>query len=98
MFVRSLLREGEIASEATDFYQRPTWQRRGACRELSPDVFFPVSHGTAQLRAVEQAKDVCRSCAVVVECRDAALADPELVGIWGATTERERATLRRATA
>ena len=98
MFVRSLLREGEIVSEASDLYTRPTWQRRAACREMAPELFFPTLHGTAQLRAVEQAKAVCRGCPVVADCLTAALADPELVGVWGATSERERATMRRATA
>jgi WhiB family transcriptional regulator, redox-sensing transcriptional regulator len=38
---------------------------------------------------------LCESCAVRAECLAAALADPNLLGLWGGTTGTERRALRR---
>ncbi len=42
--------------------------------------------------------EVCDGCSVRVECLEVALADPELVGLLGGTTKRERRSKRRAVA
>jgi WhiB family redox-sensing transcriptional regulator len=38
---------------------------------------------------------LCEGCAVRQECLAVALADPDLVGLWGNTTDAERRELRR---
>jgi WhiB family redox-sensing transcriptional regulator len=39
---------------------------------------------------------VCARCLVRAECLDYALADRELVGVWGGLSVRERARVRAA--
>lgn len=46
---------------------------------------------------IETPKSLCGVCAVRTECLAYALEDPGLRGIWGATSDRERMRLRRAT-
>jgi WhiB family transcriptional regulator, redox-sensing transcriptional regulator len=83
---------------APDVYTRldVTWQKRGACRQVDPSLFFgPEGEGRAQRRFRESAaKAVCACCPVRLACRSFALATGEPYGIWGGTTETER--LRRA--
>ena len=66
------------------------WMSRGSCRQMDPELFFPVAAGA--LRASRQAataKAVCGRCAVRADCLSYALEImPE--GIWGGTTQDER--------
>ncbi len=82
---------------APDVYTRldVAWQKRGACRQVDPSLFFgPEGEGRAQRRFRESAaKAVCACCPVRIPCRSFALATGEPYGIWGGTTEAER--LRR---
>lgn len=74
--------------------QRPAWHADALCREYPQLDWF----ADRSPRMEAQCVDVCRRCLVVDECRHYALADPTLVGIWGATTATERQALRRLTA
>ena len=68
------------------------WQLRGNCSGYPLELFFPEDPTRAGLHQREDAaKRICRQCPVVAECRDYALRTPELHGIWGAMTARERA-------
>jgi WhiB family redox-sensing transcriptional regulator len=69
------------------------WMRDAACLDSEPEVFFPP--GPSALEHLELARSVCRTCAVVGDCLRVALGDPTLVGVWGGTSETERAVLRR---
>jgi WhiB family redox-sensing transcriptional regulator len=40
------------------------------------------------------AKNICRTCPVLSECRDYAMANPSLSGTWGGTTEQDRHRIR----
>ena len=62
------------------------WELDALCKEY-PSVDFFADHDQ------DAAKDVCSRCLVRVECRTAGEHE---VGIWGATTSRERARLRRS--
>ncbi|HYO86506.1 MAG TPA: WhiB family transcriptional regulator [Dermatophilaceae bacterium] len=75
--------------------QRWEWQLSGACRALSPELFFHPEgeRGAARRRRDAAAKAVCASCPVMVECRAHALAVREPYGVWGATTEADREEL-----
>jgi WhiB family redox-sensing transcriptional regulator len=43
----------------------------------------------------EYNRDLCQGCTVRQECLDVALADPDLTGLWGGTTPKERKAMRR---
>lgn len=63
------------------------------CRGVNPELFFPehASNGAD----VERAINICRQCPS--ECRDACLEHAitwREAGIWGATTGRQRRTMR----
>lgn len=61
------------------------WARLARCRTAPTSLFFPT-----QGDDVDQAKDLCRGCPVLAECRDYALTYPRLHGVWGGLSERQR--------
>jgi WhiB family redox-sensing transcriptional regulator len=63
---------------------------------METEMFFPTGSTGHALEQAEQAKAVCASCPVRVQCLDWALATGQDAGIWGGTTEDDRRTLRRA--
>lgn len=69
------------------------WMRQAACLDHEPEVFFPP--GPAALEHIGEAKAICQGCPVVADCLRVALADPTLVGVWGGTSETQRAEIRR---
>ena len=69
------------------------WVQRAACRGHPIARFFPKGGAT-----VGAAKAVCAECVVRRECLDYALAEPQLQGVWGGTSEAERRALRRRAA
>lgn len=66
------------------------WQSRALCAQTDPEAFFPEKGGSTR-----EAKRVCLSCEVRVECLEYALAQDERFGIWGGLSERERRRLKR---
>jgi WhiB family transcriptional regulator, redox-sensing transcriptional regulator len=74
------------------------WMLLAACRGHTDLFFAPDESETrAERRRREaQAKTVCESCPVRVDCLAEALGADERFGIWGGFTERERRTLRRS--
>lgn len=72
------------------------WRRDAACRDEDPELFFPVGKGEAADLQAARAVLVCERCPVISECRQWALDAPiALYGVWGGTTEEERAALIR---
>lgn len=71
-----------------DLFRRPAWMADAACAGEPPGRFFASPSSKRAAGAV----DVCRRCAVRQTCLDFALEHDE-VGIWGGTTDRERAHL-----
>ena len=73
------------------------WQQQGACREVSPDVFFHPEgeRGPSRARRIQRAKAVCGTCPVLLTCREHALRVREPYGIWGGLTEDEREEIYR---
>jgi WhiB family transcriptional regulator, redox-sensing transcriptional regulator len=67
-----------------------SWRTKGACRGLDPQIFFPQEEDD-----VDQAKAVCRGCAVQESCLEHALGVREKDGVWGGRTERERRRIIR---
>lgn len=78
---------------AVDDYDHLGWQKRAACLEADPELFFP-ERGYSSAAA----KAICATCPVIAECLAYALATHQQFGTWGGTTERERRKLRRQSA
>lgn len=72
-----------------------------SCSEADPESFFPeeLPEGQISRKAVysreKETKAICHDCPYMYKCLEYALKNPDLVGIWGGTTEYERASLRR---
>jgi WhiB family redox-sensing transcriptional regulator len=62
-----------------------------ACRDSPTETFFPTTGQNP-----DAARAICASCTVRDECQATAIGEPELVGVWGGTTEKERKALRPA--
>jgi len=73
------------------------WRDYAACRDVDPDMFFPLGTVGASLPQIEQAKRVCRMCPVSGPCLRWAL-DHGDDGVWGGTTEEERRRRRQSRA
>jgi WhiB family transcriptional regulator, redox-sensing transcriptional regulator len=67
------------------------WPSAAACLSADPDLFFPVSSSGKSLEQVAEAKAICATCRVRPECLAFALRTQQVHGIWGGTTEDERA-------
>ena len=65
------------------------WRNYAACRDVDPDLFFPLGTSGASLLQIEDAKQICRTCPVSAPCLRWAL-DSGDAGVWGGTTEDER--------
>ncbi|MGH9102475.1 MAG: WhiB family transcriptional regulator [Acidimicrobiales bacterium] len=71
------------------------WRFEAACRDIHPDLFFPVGMTGVAVTEIERAKAVCACCPVVAACLDFAVRTNQEYGIWGGTDEEERRVLRR---
>ena len=76
--------------------ERQDWRDIAACRDTSPDLFFPVGTTGPALDQIAEAKAVCRICPVEAACLEYALVTNQDTGVWGGTSEEERKKLRRA--
>jgi WhiB family redox-sensing transcriptional regulator len=72
------------------------WRELAACRDTSPDLFFPVGTTGPAIEQIAQAKSVCRTCDAQSACLEFALVTNQDSGVWGGTSEEERRKLRRA--
>jgi len=68
------------------------WMARGLCRtrKLPRDTFYPDSSV-----GVARARRICARCPVKEQCLEYALENHQSDGIWGGTSERQRAKLQR---
>ena len=71
------------------------WQMDGSCRGVDSSVFFHPDgeRGRARAQREMQAKQMCRQCPVITQCRTHALRVGEPYGIWGGLSEAEREVL-----
>jgi WhiB family redox-sensing transcriptional regulator len=67
------------------------------CAQVDPEVWFPTRelHDGVPTTST-QAVALCNTCPLIDPCRDYALLN-SVEGVWGGTTDRERATIRRRT-
>lgn len=66
------------------------WVKQGACRE-DPEAMFPGTNDAD----IEAAKAICRSCPVIQQCGQWALATRESTGVLGGMSEAQRRNLLR---
>ena len=71
------------------------WQLRAACRGLDDEVFVQPDRerGLARAARESKAKQICRTCPVLQQCRRHALAVREPYGVWGGLSKPERDAL-----
>src|ERR1700761_9314205 len=62
---------------------------RAACRDVDPELFFPLGASDANLPQIDAAKRICRTCPVREPCPRWVLSTGD-AGVWGGTTEPER--------
>lgn len=65
------------------------WRSKGACYGSYSPVFFPDTYGG------KEAKAICNTCEVIMECLDFALRTQQKHGVWGGTTYSQRVKIRR---
>lgn len=75
-----------------------SWRERAACRDVVPDLFFPIGTAGLALVQIAEAKAVCARCPVRDRCLRWAVDVGQVEGIWGGTTESERRARRRRSA
>lgn len=70
-----------------------SWMRRAACRETSPELFFPAGETPSYQPRIAEALMVCYDCPVTSDCLQYAM-EREVAsaryGIWGGLTARDR--------
>ena len=71
------------------------WRHEAACRDVDPEIFFPIGTTGPALAQIEAAVSICRTCSVQEQCLEWALDTAQDAGIWGGTTEEERREMRR---
>jgi WhiB family redox-sensing transcriptional regulator len=69
------------------------WRLQGPCRDHDSELFFPLGQSAQAKADTRQAKAICAGCPLSEGCLGYALANDIRHGIWGGTTERERARL-----
>ncbi|MET8146013.1 WhiB family transcriptional regulator [Sphaerisporangium sp. NPDC005288] len=74
------------------------WRHRAACRDVDPELFFPIGNTGPALMQIEEAKQVCRSCPVSDPCLKWAIESGQDAGVWGGLSEDERRAVKRRTA
>lgn len=72
------------------------WQKRGRCRDMNPELFFPVGTKGPAIAQIAEAKAVCAKCPVRTECLEWAIESGQEYGIFGGMTEDERKAARRS--
>ena len=73
------------------------WRHEAACREVDPELFFPIGNSGPALLQIEEAKQVCRRCSVLDDCLRWAIDSGQDAGVWGGLSEDERRALKRRT-
>lgn len=75
------------------------WEQHAACRGADTSVFFaPDRFESKRERSAREAaaKEICARCPAVEPCRQYALGNEEVFGVWGGLGAVERRRLREA--
>jgi WhiB family transcriptional regulator, redox-sensing transcriptional regulator len=71
------------------------WRDNAACREIDPDLFFPIEAEGHDLLRIDEAKRICRACPVRAQCLAWALDHWVDHGVWGGATADELRAIRK---
>lgn len=76
----------------------PSWADRAACDVSAAPLFFAADNerGEAKHEREALATAVCATCPVRAECLTYAVDTRQYAGVWGGTTESQRAHMIRA--
>ena len=74
------------------------WRHRAACRDIDPELFFPVGNTGPAIAQIEEAKKICVPCIVRQDCLQWALESGQDSGVWGGLSEDERRAMKRRAA
>lgn len=85
----------QAAAKRNHYEPNLSWRADASCRGTSPELFFPVGTTGLAVDQIADAKAVCMECVAQVPCLEFALLTNQDSGVWGATSEEERRTLRR---
>lgn len=78
-----------------DRWNEMDWREDAVCRDLNPELFFPIGVTGQAVDQIEIAKMYCSSCPSKDQCLEFAVTTNQEYGVWGGTTEDERRVLRR---
>ena len=84
-----------LAWTLTEVPKPDQWRHQARCRDVDPDLFFPVGTTGMALEQIASAKEVCTMCPAQGPCLEYALSTNQDSGVWGGTSEDERRALRR---
>lgn len=68
------------------------WLQEAECRGSDPELFFPQRPDAPTILLALQ---LCCTCRVRTKCYDVAVNNPNIQGIWGGTTQKQRLQLTR---
>lgn len=72
----------------------PKFDGTQSCANLDTELFFP--EGEEQTKnSLQVLIPICKACKFNSACLEYAIRDTTIMGIWGGTTEKERAGIRR---
>ena len=84
-----------LGPDATGGVDRMDWRHDAACRDVDPELFFPIGNTGPALLQIEEARAVCRRCPVMNDCLTWAMETGQEHGVWGGLSEDERRAARR---
>lgn len=64
------------------------WRDDARCRGVDPDRFFDIDR-------IDEAKEICQSCDVIVNCLLYATQTGSVLGVWGGLDEKDRRRIAR---
>ena len=76
--------------------QQEEWETTARCRRHDPALFFGPNRfepKRERLAREAEAKSICATCPVLEPCREYALNNGEVYGVWGGLGEADRRSL-----
>ena len=71
------------------------WRHDAACRDVDPELFFPIGNTGPAILQIAEAKQVCHRCPVMEPCLQWAIESGQDSGVWGGLSEDERRAVKR---
>src|ERR1700753_3302363 len=71
------------------------WRHDAGCRDVAPELFFPIGNTGPALLQIDEAKRVCHRCPVMEPCLHWAIESGQDSGVWGGLSEDERRAGKR---